>query len=83
MTGKLTYSSFLNSKSGFYNNLPIFGKFWAKIKILKNRESHLLEDYISILLTNFGATRLTLLVAGGLFLSTPRVFLKYLPNGSS
>ena len=26
---------------------------------------------------------LTLLVAGGLFLSTPRVFLKYLPNGLS
>ena len=27
--------------------------------------------------------RLTLLVAGGLFLSTPRVFLEYLPNGLS
>ena len=26
---------------------------------------------------------LTLLVAGGLFLSTPRVFLEYLPNGLS
>ena len=26
---------------------------------------------------------LTLLVAGGLFLSTPRIFLKYLPNGLS
>ena len=29
-----------------------------KHKILKNRERHLLEDYISILLTNFGAIRL-------------------------
>ena len=31
MTGNLTYSSFLFLKSGFYNNLPIFWKFWAKI----------------------------------------------------
>ena len=58
MTSNLTYFSLLILKVDFITIFLFLEILGQNHKILKNRESYLLEGYIYIPLTNFGAIRL-------------------------